>query len=121
MDQEHREWWLFAVMAVLLVAVVLVAWNDVPPFTPPSITYHSTQTADPATASDTDEEAGDKISINRATAAELMQLDGVGEVLAERIIAYREEHGPFSTVEELVMVQGVGEKRLAEWMPYLTV
>ena len=50
-----------------------------------------------------------------------MQLNGVGEVLAERIIRYREENGPFTSVEDLMNVQGVGEKRLAEWMPYLTV
>lgn len=59
------------------------------------------------------EQTEGKIDINRAGSGELQRLDGIGPVLSERIIAYREEHGPFRSVEELLEVKGIGEKRLA--------
>lgn len=48
------------------------------------------------------------ISLNTASAAELMELPGVGEATAAAIVAYREEHGPFRTVEQLLEVKGIG-------------
>jgi competence protein ComEA len=57
--------------------------------------------------------ADGKVAINRASAQELDALPGVGPVLAERIVSYREEHGPFSTVEDLLQVPGIGESKLA--------
>lgn len=59
------------------------------------------------------EDGDGRIRINQATAAELEQLPGVGPVLAERIAAYREEHGPFGAVEDLLDVPGIGEGKLA--------
>ncbi|MBU0508280.1 helix-hairpin-helix domain-containing protein [bacterium] len=53
------------------------------------------------------------ININTAGAAEFQRLDGIGEVLSARIVAYREAHGPFRTVDELDNVSGIGPKRLA--------
>ncbi len=53
-------------------------------------------------------EAGPRIDINVADAEALTRLPGIGPALAERIIAYREEHGPFFTVEELMAVSGIG-------------
>ena len=52
------------------------------------------------------------IDINTATAAQLQTLPGIGEVIAQRIIDYRESHGPFRSVGELARVEGIGEKRL---------
>jgi competence protein ComEA len=54
------------------------------------------------------------IDLNRATAAELQNLPGVGPVLAGRIVAYRDLHGPFAAVEDLLDVGGIGEAKLAE-------
>ncbi len=62
-----------------------------------------------------------KIDVNRATAAELMRLPGVGPVLAQRIIDYRAEHGPFRSVEELAEVPGISARMVAEWADLLTV
>jgi len=53
-------------------------------------------------------EAHDKININTASAKELQKLDGVGHAVAERIVHYREEHGPFKRGEDLRKVEGIG-------------
>ncbi len=53
------------------------------------------------------------VDVNRAGASELERLPGVGPVLAERIVAYRDEHGPFATAEDLLDVPGIGEAKLA--------
>ena len=49
------------------------------------------------------------VNINTATAEELDVLPGIGPALAERIIAYREAHGPFAAPEDLLEVKGIGE------------
>ncbi len=51
-----------------------------------------------------------KVDINHAGSAELTRLPGIGKTLAERIIAYRTAHGPFTRVEELTKVNGIGNK-----------
>jgi competence protein ComEA len=53
------------------------------------------------------------IDLNRSSASQLEQLPGVGPVLAERIVAYREANGPFDEVEDLLDVPGIGEAKLA--------
>ena len=54
------------------------------------------------------------LDLNRATAAELDALPGVGPVIAERIISFRDEFGPFQSVDDLLDVPGIGEARLAD-------
>lgn len=54
--------------------------------------------------------ADGRIDLNRATATELEELPGVGPVLAGRIVAYRDEHGPFTEVGQLREVSGIGER-----------
>lgn len=53
------------------------------------------------------------VSLNRADADELQALPGVGPVLAERIVAHREQIGGFDRVEDLLQVPGIGESKLA--------
>jgi competence protein ComEA len=50
-----------------------------------------------------------------------MRLSGIGESFALRIIQYREENGPFATVDDLQNVRGIGSKKLARLRPYITV
>ena len=61
------------------------------------------------------------ISINQAGKEEFMALPGIGEILAERILDFREEYGNFSSVEELLNVEGIGKKRLEEILDLITV
>jgi competence protein ComEA len=53
------------------------------------------------------------VHVNTADAAGLQALPGVGPVLAARIVAHREQDGPYGTVEDLLDVAGIGEARLA--------
>ena len=55
------------------------------------------------------------VNINTASATEIAEaLVGVGQSKAEAIIAYRKEHGPFKTADDLVLVKGIGEKTVAK-------
>jgi competence protein ComEA len=54
---------------------------------------------------------GARISLGSATPEQLEQLDGIGPALAARIVAYREAHGGFRSVDELQEVEGIGDKR----------
>lgn len=55
-------------------------------------------------------ESSDTININTATVEELVQLDRVGQKYAERIIAFRDQNGPFQAPEDIMQVAGIGQK-----------
>ena len=61
------------------------------------------------------------VSINTATLEELMTLEGIGEAKAKSIIAYREEHGPYQAIEDLLNVSGIGESLLAKIKENITL
>ena len=61
------------------------------------------------------------ININTATQAQLETLPGIGPVKAAAIIAYRQEHGAFASVDDLIKVSGIGKKTLSDLRPYVTV
>lgn len=63
----------------------------------------------------------ESININTATKDELLKLPGIGEAMAERIILFREENGPFASVDRLTDVRGIGKRKLDLIAPYCTV
>ena len=67
------------------------------------------------------EEVSFPLDINQADSEALQALPGIGEVLAGRIIAYRDENGPFSSPDQLMNVEGIGEKRLEAILDYITI
>lgn len=58
------------------------------------------------------DQAGDKVRINYASQEEIQTLNGIGPSKAQAIIAHRDEHGFFKTIEDLLEVSGIGEKTL---------
>jgi len=65
--------------------------------------------------------AADKININTATQEELQALNGIGASTAAAIVAHREQAGPYTSVDDLVEVKGIGDKKLAKLADQLTV
>jgi competence protein ComEA len=65
--------------------------------------------------------AGQIIDLNRATADELDALPGVGPAIAQAIVDYRDQHGPFATVDDLLDVRGIGEAKLEDIRPRVHV
>ena len=64
---------------------------------------------------------GGLVNLNTATAADLDGLPGVGPAIAERIVAYRTDHGSFRTIDELMDVPGIGPAKFADIRDHVTV
>ena len=71
--------------------------------------------------SDTKEVADGKININSADTEQLVKLKGIGEKMSERIIKYRQENGPFMSIEEIMKVSGISEKKFEDIKEYISV
>jgi competence protein ComEA len=82
---------------------------------PPTPITPAGTTGDPATGPEP------LVDINTATAAELDELPGIGPTTAEAIITTREERGGFTSVDDLLDVRGIGDAKLAELRPRVTV
>lgn len=61
------------------------------------------------------------VDINHATVQELTTLPGIGKVMAQRIVEFREKNGPFRRPEELLIIRGISEKRLKQILPRITL
>ena len=66
-------------------------------------------------------ESGRLVSINSASAEELMRLPGVGPVTAASIISYRQQQGFFQSIDDLIKVKGIGPKTLEKIRPYVSL
>ena len=65
--------------------------------------------------------SSDLVNINTDDADRLISLRGIGPALAQRIIDYREQNGPFKTIDELKNVRGIGDKRFADIKDSITI
>ena len=67
------------------------------------------------------EQADTLVDINTADAVALSELPGIGPKIAQQIISYRTDHGPFKAVQELENVDGIGTKKMAKLKALVTV
>ena len=75
--------------------------------------------SNPTSHTDTDDP--NKVNINTASKEELMTIPGVGEAKALAILAYRQENGPFSSIEELMNVEGIKDGVFSKMKEYIEV
>ena len=76
----------------------------------------------PEFAEESDQELqSSNLNINSATASEFEALPGIGPVLAEEIVNYREKNGPFKSIEEIINVSGIGKAKFNAISEYITV
>ena len=140
--KEKRELTVLMVFAALLtLGVVLCNVLTAPMPSEMTITYPSNTTGTQSTSSPSDSGASSeqasstaelaqtesseesntgKININTADAEELCRLPGIGEVLAGRIIGYRQEYGPYTDPAQLKNIKGIGDKVYEKLLPMIT-
>lgn len=75
----------------------------------------------PTTLNPSQQDGEGQVKINEASEDELMTLSGIGPAKAEAIIAYREEHGPFQQLDDLLEISGIGEKTLEQFEDTIVV
>ena len=65
--------------------------------------------------------ADKRLDLNSASESELTRLPGIGPAIAKRIVEFRQKHGPFKRVEDVLKVRGIGEKSFQKIRDRLTV
>jgi comEA protein len=87
------------------------------------LTGHSIRASQTSTGaqSGTAAQPASLVNLNTATAADFEKLPGIGPAMAVRIVEYRQKNGAFKKVEELMNVQGIGEKTFLRLKPLVTV
>ena len=98
--------WMHGLAAGVLTGLLAVAASAAPP---------EAAKGAPAAA-----KAG-AVDLNSASEAQLQEVPGIGPSLAKKIVEFRNENGPFKSVDDLLKVRGVGEKSLERLRPHLTV
>jgi len=108
----------WAACALVFALLVYAGVRLIPPTPPPRLPLAAVDI--PAVVVPIEFVLEGKLNLNRASTEELQKLPGVGPVLAARIVAFREEHGPFRTVDDLLQVSGIGPKTLAGFWDLVT-
>ena len=104
----HKRLPLHTALGVALLAALLLA------MAPTAMAAPRGQTKAVATADS-------PVDLNAATVDELTKIPGIGRVTAERIVQWREQHGPFRRPEDLMKVKGIGDKSFDKLRPYVKV
>ena len=96
-----------------MLALLLTLSLPTTPVTSPAA-YAFTQESRPAAPAQS-------VNVNTATVAQFEALPGIGPSMAQRIVTYREKNGPFKKLEDLMNIQGIGEKSFLKLRPMLTI
>ncbi len=117
---KKPQWWLIGITAAFLCMLlgIFIGRNYL---SGTNLNIQDGQTP-PTSPTEQSEPLGDgRIDINTANAAQLDMLPGVGSVIAQRIIDYREKNGPFATIEDIKNVSGIGERKFEQIKEYIKV
>lgn len=126
-NKTSPAWWVAYGLLCGLAAAGLLAWLNSPPRGEPiSLLPAPTATATrvlvaAATPTATSTPGPLMVNINTATLEELQQLPNIGPVIAQDIINYRDAHGPFTVLQQLQNVSGIGGKTFEGIQPYITL
>lgn len=90
--------------------------SEAPPVQPAGRAFERLPASEPVTGADVV-----SVDINRGSAKDLQRLPGIGPVLAERILHYRQENGIFASIRDIQNVKGIGVKRFAQLEPYIQI
>jgi competence protein ComEA len=91
--------------------VLVIARLGAGPGTPSSLVVDGSESS----------EGASRININTASVNELDLLPGIGEVTAQRIVEFREQNGPYRSIDDLVLVQGISSRMVSDLRPLITV
>lgn len=112
-----KDIWILSLTAALMIAVMLTGQFIRGDFTRETASHASVQTD--LNGEVVEQDGRVLININKADAETLTRIDGIGQTLSERIIAYREEYGDFASIDELLKVDGIGTKTLQNMRQWL--
>jgi len=123
--KEQSRQFLILILIALVLCAVIVGYNAfyVPeaPLSEPAVTIDAGQGSAAPAASSYLHDRG-KLNLNTATAQQMADtLPGIGDKTAASIVAYREEHGLFHSVEEIKNIKGIGDKKFSRIKNLLTV
>lgn len=112
------KWWLLGITGIFLCLLlgIFIGRNLIDAYI---LLDNSPQATRPAF--NQEEQNDGKININTASLEQLQLLPGVGQTIARRIIEYREKHVRFSSITELLDVEGIGDIKYKELEPYVKV
>lgn len=107
-------WCALTAAGVFLVFLAAFSWHQAHSRAPILISEVSGVQADEVPE-------GLRVNINTASMQQLQTLPGIGPALAQRIVQYRQENGPFSSVSQITLVKGIGLSVLDRILDYITV
>ena len=117
MKLKRYEW--AALLAALLLVLTAAVWHGAHRRAPSEFMLRAAGPVRPAAAETQDSAAA--VDINSADRDTLCTLNGIGEVLAERIIAFREQNGAFAVIEDIMQVPGIGSGTFEKIRSRITV
>ena len=117
---KKPQWWLMGITAAFLCVLVgiYIGRNFL---SGANLNIQNGQVPQLPSTGQTQPVGDGKIDINTATIEQLDLLDGIGQAIAQRIIDYRTKNGPFSKIEEIMNVNGIGEKKFEQIKDYIKV
>ena len=117
---KKPQWWLIGITAAFLCVLlgIFIGRNYL---SGTNLNIQDGQTPSTSPTGQSEPLGDGKIDINNATVVQLDMLPGIGEVIAQRIIDYREENGPFTKIEDIKNVSGIGDKKFEQIKEYIKV